>query len=74
MRWTHKLPTQAGWWWSRFIPYGKKREIATVILHVTRNGAKKLRVNGQSLESLSQYGERLWAGPIEPPNASDVED
>ena len=74
MKWTHKTPDRAGWFWSRFIPYGKKREIATVILHVTRNGAKKLRCNGQSLESLSQYGERLWAGPIEPPNANEIED
>jgi len=74
MKWTHKLPTQAGWYWSKFIPFGKKRETATMILHVTRNGSKKLRVNGQTLESMSQHGERLWAGPLEPPNASAVED
>ena len=74
MKWTHKLPVQAGWYWSKFIPYGKKREAAIVVLHVIRNGSKKLRVNGQILESMSQYGERLWAGPIEPPNASEVED
>ena len=37
MKWTHKLPTQAGWYWSRFIPTGRKKETATVILHVTRN-------------------------------------
>ena len=74
MKWTHKLPTQAGWFWSRFIPYGKKRETAIVVVRVVRNGSKKLRVNGQSLESMSQYGERLWAGPIEPPNANEIED
>jgi hypothetical protein len=74
MKWTHKLPTQAGWYWSKFIPFGKKRETAIVVLRVVRNGAKKLRVNGQSLESMCQYGERLWAGPLEPPNASAVED
>jgi len=74
MKWTHKLPAQAGWFWSKFIPFGKKRETAIVVVRVVRNGSKKLRVNGQSLESMSQYGERLWAGPIEPPNASEVED
>ena len=74
MKWTHKTPTQAGWYWSKFIPYGKKREAAIVVLRVVRNGSKKLRVNGQSLETMCQYGERLWAGPIEPPNASEVED
>ena len=74
MKWTHRLPTQAGWWWSRFIPTGRKKDTATVILHVTRNGSKKIRVGTQSLESLCQYGERLWAGPIEPPHASDIED
>ena len=74
MKWTHKLPTQAGWYWSKFIPFGKKREAAIVVLRVVRNGAKKLRVNGQTLESMCQYGERLWAGPLEPPNASAVED
>ena len=74
MKWTHRLPTQAGWYWSRFIPYGRKKETATMILHVVRNGAKKLRVNGRTLESLGQYGERLWAGPLEPPNATDIEE
>lgn len=74
MKWMHKTPDRAGWWWSKFTPYGKKREVAIVVLHVTRNGSKKLRVGTQSLESMSQYGERLWAGPIEPPRASEIED
>ncbi|MCR5256897.1 MAG: hypothetical protein K6E40_01905 [Desulfovibrio sp.] len=74
MKWTRKLPTQAGWWWSMFIPYGRKKETAVVILHITRNGSKKLRVGAQSLESLCQYGERLWAGPLEPPHPREVED
>jgi len=74
MKWTHKLPTQAGWFWSRFIPQGKHCEAVTVILHITRTRHKKLRVNGQSLESLCLYGERLWAGPITPPFPSEIED
>ena len=74
MKWTHKLPAQAGWYWSKFIPYGKKRETAIVVLHVVRNGSKKIRVNGQSLESMCQYGERLWAGPLVPPLPSQIED
>lgn len=74
MKWTRKLPTQAGWWWSKFIPYGKKREMAIVVVRVIRNGSKKLRVNGQSLEALCQHGERLWAGPLEPPLPSQTED
>ena len=45
-----------------------------MILRVVRNGAKKLRVNGLSLEAMGQYGERLWAGPLEPPNATDIEE
>lgn len=74
MKWTHKLPVQAGWYWSKFIPFGKKRETAIVVLRITRNGSKKLKVGTQSLEQLCMYGERLWAGPLEPPNASAVED
>ena len=74
MKWTHRVPDKAGWFWSKFIPYGKKRETAIVVLRVVRNGSKNLRVNGQSLESMNQYGERLWAGPLEPPHAGAVED
>lgn len=74
LKWTRKLPTQAGWWWSKFIPFGKKREAATVVLRITRNGSKKLRVGTQSLEELCRYGERLWAGPLIPPNATDIEE
>jgi hypothetical protein len=78
MKWTHKLPTQAGWWWSLFRPHGKGREVAVVIIHITRNNHKKLRVGNQSLESFcsysAQYGERLWAGPLEPPFPSQTED
>jgi len=78
MKWTHRLPTQAGWWWSLFRPRGKGRDVAVVIIHITRNSHKKLRVGGQSLEAFcnysNQYGERLWAGPLEPPFPSEVED
>ena len=49
-----------------------------VIIHVTRNSHKKLRVGNQSIEAFcsysAQYGERLWAGPLEPPFPSEVED
>ena len=78
MKWSRKTPAQAGWWWSLFRPHGKSRETAVVIIHVTRNSHKKLRVGNQSLESFcsysAQYGERFWAGPLEPPFPSEIED
>ena len=78
MKWTHKTPDRAGWFWSLFRPRGKGRDVAVVIIHITRNSHKKLRVGGQSLEAFcnysAQHGERLWAGPLEPPYPSEVED
>ena len=78
MKWSRKTPTQAGWFWSLFRPRGKGRDVAVVIIHITRNSHKKLRVGNQSLEAFcnysAQYGERLWAGPLEPPYPSEVED
>lgn len=55
-------------------PFGRKKETAIVVLHVIRNGSNRLRVNGQSLETMCEFGERLWAGPLEPPHASEIED
>ena len=78
MKWTRKTPDRAGWWWSMFRPRGKGREVAVVIIHITRNSHKKLRVGSQSLDGFcsysAQYGERFWAGPLEPPYPSEVED
>ena len=74
LRWTHRAPTQAGWYWSKFKRPEHGGIAAITVVHVVRNGSNLLRVGKYSMEELHQYGERLWAGPLVPPNASDCED
>ena len=76
LRWTHRWPDKAGYYWCKTkrpnVDHG--RTAAITVVHITRNGSNLLRVGKYSLEEIHQYSERLWAGPLVPPNASDCED
>ena len=74
MKWSHRWPDQAGWWWSRVVFPDRPKTAAVAVLHVKKNGSGRLCVGQYSMEELHRYGERLWAGPLIPPDTRDVED
>lgn len=75
LKWTRKLPTQAGWYWSKFLPPGERHTAAITIVHLVKNKKNgRIKCGQYALEELAKYGERQWAGPLVPPNATWIEE
>ena len=74
-KWTRRLPTQAGWYWSKFIPPDNRRTASITIVHLVKGRhSGRLKCGSYTVEELAQYGDRLWCGPLEPPHAREIEE
>ena len=73
LHWTHRKPVRAGWYWSKFLSPSYKDKAAITVMHITVTH-NRYKANGTDLDDVCRYGTRLWAGPLTPPDTSDIQD
>ena len=73
LHWTHRKPTRAGWYWSKFLNPSYHDKVCISVMHVTVTH-NRYRANGTDLDEVCRYGKRLWAGPLVPPDTHDIQD